>query len=52
MRKVVLPAFTERALRMQEPIIIKYATYLMDKLQEIANAPEADGKGASININD
>jgi cytochrome P450 len=52
MRKVILPAFTERALRAQEPIIIKYAMYLMDKLQEMATAPENGAEGANINMND
>jgi cytochrome P450 len=52
MRKVVLPAFSERALRTQEPVIIKYAMYLMDKLQEIATAPENGAEGENINMND
>lgn len=52
MRKVVLPAFTERALRTQEPVIIKYAMYMMERLQEIATAPGTNGKGADINMND
>ncbi|KAF2871082.1 isotrichodermin C-15 hydroxylase [Massariosphaeria phaeospora] len=52
MRKVVLPAFTERALRAQEPVILGYATYLMDKFQEMATAPGTNGNGAAINVND
>ena len=52
MRKVVLPAFTERALRTQEPVIIRYADYLMTKLHEMAAAPETNGNGADINMND
>jgi cytochrome P450 len=52
MRKVILPAFTERALRTQEPVIIKYAMCFMEKLQEIAAAQGNDGAGANINMND
>jgi cytochrome P450 len=52
MRKVVVPAFTERALRTQEPVIIKYATYFMEKLQEMAAVPGNDGMGANVNMND
>jgi cytochrome P450 len=52
LRKVILPPFTERALRTQEPIVIKYAMLLMDKLQEMATAPENGAEGANFNMND
>jgi cytochrome P450 len=52
MRKVVLPAFTERALRAQESVIVKYATQFMDKLQEMATAPNTMKAGANVNMND
>ncbi|KAF1950336.1 cytochrome P450 [Byssothecium circinans] len=47
MRKVVTLAFTERALRYQEPVIIKYAMYLIEKFHEMTRE-----KGADINVND
>ncbi|PVI04792.1 cytochrome P450 [Periconia macrospinosa] len=49
MRKVVTPAFTEKALRTQDPTITKYAMYLMEKLHEMVTA---DPKGATINVTD
>jgi cytochrome P450 len=52
MRKIVLPAFTERALRTQEPVLIRYADYFMEKLQEMSTAPETRGNGADVNMND
>ncbi|KAL9118644.1 MAG: hypothetical protein Q9187_004808 [Circinaria calcarea] len=50
MRQLVMPAFTERALMKQEPIIQSYTTLLVDRLMERATAPENTKVGATINI--
>jgi cytochrome P450 len=51
MRKLLMPGFTDRALRAQEPIIQGYIQLLVDKLSEIANTPSRDGtKGSPMDI--
>ena len=51
MRKLLSPGFTERALKLQEPVIQKYVALLIERLRERARVPEAaGGKGAVLDI--
>ncbi|KAL9122769.1 MAG: hypothetical protein Q9187_000686 [Circinaria calcarea] len=52
MRKLLAPAFTERAMMKQEPIIQSYVNLLMSKLKGLVNEhdPEKKGTGAVVNI--
>ena len=52
MRQLVQPAFTERALSKQEPIIQFYATLLTNRLREMVDSPQNINQGAVINVVD
>lgn len=51
MRKLLAPAFTTRALRAQEPIILQYVNLLVERLQElVAAAEDSDEEAAEIDM--
>ena len=52
MRKIFAPAFTDKALKSQEPLIQYYVDLLIRRLRDIATAPGTDPKGTRINIVD
>ncbi|KAF2650406.1 cytochrome P450 [Lophiostoma macrostomum CBS 122681] len=50
-RRALVPGFTERALRAQEPILLHYVDLLIERLREILGAnPTEMGDGIVINI--
>ena len=52
MRQLVMPAFTERSLSKQEPVIQQYASLFMDRLRELVASPESAKEGVIINFVD
>lgn len=52
MRQVVMPAFTERALAKQEPVIQSYARLMIGKLVDQAVSTNSGETGSTINIVD
>lgn len=52
MRQVVMPAFTERALAKQEPIIQSYTSLMIGKMLKQATNLDNVEKGAIIDIVD
>ncbi|KAK3394591.1 cytochrome P450 [Podospora didyma] len=52
MRSVAMPAFTERALARQEPIMQAYVSLLVEKLSERASAAKIANQKAVINVMD
>jgi cytochrome P450 len=52
MRKVLAPAFTERAIYQQEPIVQSYVHLLMSQLYNIASSTDSREKGATVNFTD
>lgn len=52
MRKLLSPGFTQRALKMQEPIVQKYVGLLIERLRERSTAPDQTDreKGVVLDI--
>ncbi|KAI5866411.1 putative cytochrome P450 [Durotheca rogersii] len=50
-RKILMPGFTPRALRNQEPILHRYVNLLVERLRECATAPTGlDERGVQLDV--
>lgn len=52
MRQVMGPAFTERAVARQEPVLQSYVSLMVDKMREEIRKPENAHMGARVNVVD
>ncbi|KAF7898488.1 hypothetical protein EAF00_004934 [Botryotinia globosa] len=52
MRQVIGPAFTDRAVARQEPVLQSYVSLMVDKMREEIQNPENVHMGARINVVD
>ncbi|KAF5873019.1 putative cytochrome p450 protein [Botrytis fragariae] len=52
MRQVIGPAFTDRAVAKQEPVLQTYVSLMMDKMREEIQKPENAHVGARMNVVD
>ncbi|KAK6599736.1 cytochrome P450 [Botrytis cinerea] len=52
MRQVMGPAFTDRAVAKQEPVLQTYVSLMIDKMREAIAKPENGKMGARINVVD
>ncbi|TGO61227.1 hypothetical protein BCON_0029g00390 [Botryotinia convoluta] len=52
MRQVIGPAFTDRAVAKQEPVLQTYVSLMIDKMREEIGKPEKVKMGAQINVVD
>ena len=50
MRGILNHVFTDKALRVHEPLITSYIDLLINRLRQKATAPETEGKGAVVDI--
>ena len=52
MRKLLSASFSEKSLRVQQPLIESYADLLIKRFRDLATAPEADSRGVSVDMVD